>query len=78
MKYSKTTKIITILVIVLFLFATFGVVVLYLSTPTQNIQQELTPEMLEVTQPTIEIDNGTGDVLLSGDELLPTTGSVIE
>lgn len=78
MKYSKTTKIITILVIVLFLFVTFGVVVLYLSTPTQTIQPELTPEMIEITQPTIEVDNGTGDVLLSGDVLLPTTESMIE
>lgn len=51
MKYSRTTRIITIIVIVLFLFATFGVVVLYLATPNQSHMWSTSIE--ELTPPTV-------------------------
>ncbi|USN56932.1 MAG: hypothetical protein H6766_00155 [Candidatus Peribacteria bacterium] len=50
---------------------------MYLVTPTQQVAQELTPDMIEVTQPTVTAEVDT-DTSLLDDSLAPMTGTVTE
>jgi hypothetical protein len=73
MKYSRTTKIVTILIIILFLFSTLGIVVLYFVTdePTFDSGTSSQDSTIDVGQPVVTsvsgdvIGVGTGDITIS-------------
>ncbi len=63
MKYNKTTRIFAIIVIIFFLFTTFGSVVMYFATP-----KDKPTNTVPVMQPEI-ISAQTGATTTTGDNL---------
>ncbi len=63
MKYNKTTRIFAIIVIIMFLFATFGTVIFYIASPKDkptNTVPVMQPEIISVQ---------TGTTTTTGDNL---------